>query len=157
MATYQSYQVADIKSGRGSRLHPSEFGGRLRVAYGRFIAPPTGVPVGDVIELVSLPKGARFLSYCINYSSLYPGTGGDVRADIGDHLHYARYTAAISLNLNTGAFAFPFIYVDTGARREPVYGQGYLYTADTMITARVQENSIVGNGVFQIVVFYSVD
>lgn len=154
MATQYSLQVADLKGGKADKLQPSELGGRIRVAYGRFITPPAGLQVGDVVEMVPVPKGARVLAIYNNNAPFSTGPGA-AGADIGDADNPTRYATA--LFLDTFQSLFVPLDLDTGFQREPAHGHGYVYPHDSFITYRVTGEAWAGNAALQTIVYYVVD
>lgn len=155
MATYSSYQVTDIDATAPQKLQPSELGGRVRVAYGRFTTPSAGLPVGDIVRMVKVPKGARLVAIFHAFAGMSSGAGV-AGADIGDSDNPTRFATAV--NLDTGGSGFAPINQDTTAGlREPALGQGYIFPQETAITYRVTGEAWAGNKTINVVAFYAVD
>ncbi len=155
MATVQSYQIQDLDTIPQKNLMPSELAGRVRTAYFSFDTGASGPAVNDVIELVKVPKGARILSIYLNWEAMSSGAG-TAGADIGDSGDPDRFVTA--LNMDAAGSGFVSLRLDgTNGLREPAFGFGYQYPAESRITATVTGEAWAANASLRGFVSYVVD
>lgn len=132
---FYSDQITDVDQSTPARLvKPNELRGRARTYYFSYKTPASGAPaVGEVVQLVKVPKGARVLGLYLNWEAL-TSAGGTAGADIGDGGDADRFIAA--LNMDAAGEKAQGFRLDNSAR-EPALGFGYEYTVEDTIDATV--------------------
>lgn len=110
MASYDSTQYADTLAKPASRLKPNEWGGRVRRSWWDFTTPAGGLTVGDTVNLVTLPRGARVLGGRVGFGDMTTG-GGTATAEIGYAGAASRYAGALNVDA-----AGESDFADTAAR-----------------------------------------
>lgn len=152
---FYSDQITDIDQTKPAKMvKPNELKGRVRAAYFSYKTPAAGAPaVGEIVQLVKVPKGARIIDQYLNWEALSSGAG-TAGADIGDGGDADRFLTA--LNMDSAGEKSRGFRLDNSAR-EPALGFGYEYTAEDTIDATVTGEAWAVSKYVRGVFFYVLD
>ena len=125
MAELNSNLYTKQTANQGGKMLPVDFGGKVRVAHDVIILA-SSAGVGDKINLVRLPKGARILETSeLRFSS---GLGSSVTVKVGDAGDDDRYLAAVAPGASGAVIKLDALAFTSG---------GYVLPAETTIVATV--------------------
>lgn len=96
MATVYSAQRTNALADPSVKNKANEFAGRVRIAHGTYEA--SALPSGDVIEMFTLPDGARLIEGSLAYDAL----GSSTTLSVG----YAAHVASDGSAVNASAAAY---------------------------------------------------
>lgn len=156
MATVKSFQVTDIDAKPAVKLGPSELAGRSRKAHFSFDTGASGPAVGDIVELVELPEGARVLGISMGWEAMSSGAG-TAGADYGDSGDADRFITALNMEAASDYQPRALRVDGTNALREPAFGVGFKYSAKTRVTATVTGEAWANNATLRGTVDYQID
>lgn len=110
MTAFKSTQETKRTATPPKMLSTDEMKGRIRVAYFDFTTPADGVAIGDTVDLVTLPKGARILGG----RSAYEAMGAGATMQIGVSGDADKYFAAASVAAAGNAAIAADVATNTG-------------------------------------------
>lgn len=97
MATYSSTQYANVTATPVTLVKPNELGGRQRVAYFA-VTTSAYASSGDVINLTTLPKGARIVGGRI----VWAANAASTTLSVGTTASATRYLGATAVGASAG-------------------------------------------------------
>lgn len=144
MTAHKSDQMT--KRAAGQLLKTNEATGTRRVAFFKFTVPTATAAIGDTIDLVTLPKGARILGGTYANEAMTSG-GAAATIALGDGTTADKFLGATSVDAaGKGTFA------DTVA-----LGFGTELAVDTTIVATVSVEALAAGKILMGAVEYVVD
>ncbi len=126
MATYKSDQETKRTATPPKMLATNEMHGRVRIAYFTYTVPTGNAAVDDLVQLATIPPGARLLGGHLAFEAMSTG-GGAASVQIGDGTTADKYLGTTSVDA-AGTAVF-------GTTSALAFGQEL--TAETTITAKV--------------------
>ena len=97
MATYSSSQYANYTAVPATLVKPNELGGRSRIAYFA-VTTSAYASTGDVINLTTLPKGARIVGGRI----VWAANAASTTLSVGTTASATRYLGATAVGASAG-------------------------------------------------------
>jgi len=150
MATIKSEAV---KSG----IVPDATDGRLSVAWGFWTFDDDGGgAIGDVIQMVVIPKNARIIDIKVEWPNTFAGA---CTFDVGDGDDDDRFLAAIANGTNAGRISLYGGWANGAEIDEAINanGLGYTYTAEDTIDITCEGAAAATGDLFALCVIYSVE
>tara|TARA_A100001391_G_scaffold166706_1_gene126901 strand:- start:259 stop:720 length:462 start_codon:yes stop_codon:yes gene_type:complete len=153
MATVYSTQRTNTRATPAVMNKANEMGGRVRVAHGVYEA--SSLASGDVIEMFTLPDGARLLEGSLAHDAL----GGSTTLSVG----HAAYKNADGTAVAAAAAAYKAAAASTSAQKVDILatlalGSGSELDADedgVIVTATM--GGAAGTGTIEVTIKYVVD
>jgi len=153
MATVYSAQRTNSRATPAVMNKANELAGRIRVAHGTYEA--SSLASGDVIEMFTLPDGARLLEGSLAHDAL----GGSTTLSVG----YAAHTNAAGTAVSAAAAAYKAAAASTAAQKVDILATlalGSGTETDTnedgvVITATM--GGAAGTGTIEVTIKYVVD
>lgn len=153
MATVYSAQRTNSRATPAVMNKANELAGRIRVAHGTYEA--SSLASGDVIEMFTLPDGARLLEGSLAHDAL----GGSTTLSVG----YAAHTNAAGTAVSASAAAYKAAAASTSAQKVDILATlalGSGTETDTnedgvVITATM--GGAAGTGTIEVTIKYVVD
>jgi hypothetical protein len=153
MATVYSAQRTNSRATPAVMNKANELAGRIRVAHGTYEA--SSLASGDVIEMFTLPDGARLLEGSLAHDAL----GGSTTLSVG----YAAHTNAAGTAVSAAAAAYKAAAASTSAQKVDILATlalGSGTETDTnedgvVITATM--GGAAGTGTIEVTIKYVVD
>jgi len=153
MATVYSAQRTNSRATPAVMNKANELAGRIRVAHGTYEA--SSLASGDVIEMFTLPDGARLLEGSLAHDAL----GGSTTLSVG----YAAHTNAAGTAVSAAADAYKAAAASTSAQKVDILATlalGSGTETDTnedgvVITATM--GGAAGTGTIEVTIKYVVD
>ena len=153
MATVYSTQRTNSRATPAVMNKANELAGRIRVAHGTYEA--SSLASGDVIEMFTLPDGARLLEGSLAHDAL----GGSTTLSVG----YAAHTNAAGTAVSAAAAAYKAAAASTSAQKVDILATlalGSGTETDTnedgvVITATM--GGAAGTGTIEVTIKYVVD
>lgn len=154
MATTYTTQAAKINdlANTYAPLKPNELHGRVRVAFFQETCVGSEA-IGDIIRLTKLPAGSRVVDFKFCCEDIGAATA---TLGIGDADDSDRLVSAIAV-ASAVAFGAASTILRTPTTETPDIGFGYVYDAETWITATVQTAALDAASNFWGAIFYVVD
>ena len=153
MATVYSTQRTNSRATPVVMNKANELGGRIRVAHGVYEA--SSLASGDVIEMFTLPDGARLLEGSLAHDAM----GSSTTLSVG----HAAYKNADGTAVSAGAAAYKAAAASTSAQKVDIIatlalGSGTELDADedgVIVTATM--GGAAGTGTIEVTIKYVVD
>ncbi len=144
MAEHNSPLYTKQTAALGGKMLPTDFGGRVRCVRD-CVELVSSAAIGDVINLIRLPKGAKLL----DDSELYfpAGLGASVTVKVGDSGDDDRYLAAVAVGNTAKTIRLDALKLSAG----------YALTAEDVITLTVGVAAIAANTKIGVNLKYVVD
>lgn len=153
MATVYSAQRTNSRATPAVMNKANELAGRIRVAHGTYEA--SSLASGDVIEMFTLPDGARLLEGSLAHDAL----GGSTTLSVG----YAAHTNAAGTAVSAAAAAYKAAAASTSAQKVDILAT--LALGSGTVTDTNEDGMIVtatmggaaGTGTIEVTIKYVVD
>ena len=153
MATVYSAQRTNSRATPAVMNKANELAGRIRVAHGTYEA--SSLASGDVIEMFTLPDGARLLEGSLAHDAL----GGSPTLSVG----YAAHTNAAGTAVSAAAAAYKAAAASTSAQKVDILatlalGSGTeTDTNEDGVVITVTMGGADGTGTIEVTIKYVVD
>jgi len=153
MATVYSTQRTNSRATPAVMNKANELAGRIRVAHGTYEA--SSLASGDVIEMFTLPDGARLLEGSLAHDAL----GGSTTLSVG----YAAHTNAAGTAVSAAAAAYKAAAASTSAQKVDILatlalGSGTeTDTNEDGVVITVTMGGAAGTGTIEVTIKYVVD
>ncbi len=153
MATVYSAQRTNSRATPAVMNKANELAGRIRVAHGTYEA--SSLASGDVIEMFTLPDGARLLEGSLAHDAL----GGSTTLSVG----YAAHTNAAGTAVSAAAAAYKAAAASTSAQKVDILatlalGSGTeTDTNEDGVVITVTMGGAAGTGTIEVTIKYVVD
>tara|TARA_B100001057_G_scaffold390071_2_gene397955 strand:- start:752 stop:1213 length:462 start_codon:yes stop_codon:yes gene_type:complete len=153
MATVYSVQRTNTRAIPIVKNKPNEMSGRLRVAHGVYEA--SSLASGDVIEMFTLPDGARLLEGSLAHDAM----GGSTTLSVG----YAAHNNAAGTAVSASAAAYKAAAASTSAQKVDILatlalGSGTEIDADADgVIVTTTMGGAAGTGTIEVTIKYVLD
>lgn len=153
MATVYSAQRTNSRATPAVMNKANELAGRIRVAHGTYEA--SSLASGDVIEMFTLPDGARLLEGSLAHDAL----GGSTTLSVG----YAAHTNAAGTAVSAAPAAYKAAAASTSAQKVDILatlalGSGTeTDTNEDGVVITVTMGGAAGTGTIEVTIKYVVD
>ena len=153
MATVYSTQRTNSRATPAVMNKANELAGRIRVAHGTYEA--SSLASGDVIEMFTLPDGARLLEGSLAHDAL----GGSTTLSVG----YAAHTNAAGTAVSAAPAAYKAAAASTSAQKVDILatlalGSGTeTDTNEDGVVITVTMGGAAGTGTIEVTIKYVVD
>ena len=153
MATVYSAQRTNTRANPTVKNKANELGGRVRIAHGTYEA--SSLASGDVIEMFTLPNGARLIEGSLAHDAL----GASTTLSVG----YAAHTSSAGAAVAASAAAYKAAAASTSAQKVDILatlalGSGSVIDANQdgeIVT--VTMGGAAGTGTIEVTILYVVD
>ena len=153
MATVYSVQRTNTRAIPIVKNKPNEMSGRVRVAHGVYEA--SSLASGDVIEMFTLPDGARLLEGSLAHDAM----GGSTTLSVG----YAAHNNAAGTAVSASAAAYKAAAASTSAQKVDILatlalGSGTEIDADADgVIVTTTMGGAAGTGTIEVTIKYVLD
>jgi len=153
MATVYSVQRTNTRATPITKNPANAMGGRVRIAHGVYEA--SSLASGDVIEMFTLPDGARLIEGSLAHDAL----GGSTTLSVG----YAAHTNAAGTAVSAAAAAYKAAAASTGAQKIDIIatlalGSGTVTdTNEDGVIVTATMGGAAGTGTIEVTIKYAVD
>ena len=153
MATVYSVQRTNTRANPITKNPANAMGGRVRIAHGVYEA--SSLASGDVIEMFTLPDGARLIEGSLAHDAL----GSSTTLSVG----YAAHTNAAGTAVSAAAAAYKAAAASTSAQKVDIIatlalGSGTVTdTNEDGVIATVTMGGAAGTGTIEVTIKYAVD
>ena len=153
MATVYSVQRTNTRATPITKNPANAMGGRVRIAHGVYEA--SSLASGDVIEMFTLPDGARLIEGSLAHDAL----GSSTTLSVG----YAAHTNAAGTAVSAAAAAYKAAAASTSAQKVDILatlalGSGTVTdTNEDGVIATVTMGGAAGTGTIEVTIKYAVD
>ena len=153
MATVYSVQRTNTRATPITKNPANAMGGRVRIAHGVYEA--SSLASGDVIEMFTLPDGARLIEGSLAHDAL----GGSTTLSVG----YAAHTNAAGTAVSAAAAGYKAAAASTSAQKVDILatlalGSGTVTdTNEDGVIATVTMGGAAGTGTIEVTIKYAVD
>jgi len=153
MATVYSVQRTNSRATPITKNPANAMGGRVRIAHGVYEA--SSLASGDVIEMFTLPDGARLIEGSLAHDAL----GSSTTLSVG----YAAHTNAAGTAVSAAAAAYKAAAASTSAQKVDIIatlalGSGTVTdTNEDGVIATVTMGGAAGTGTIEVTIKYAVD
>ena len=153
MATVYSVQRTNTRATPITKNPANAMGGRVRIAHGVYEA--SSLASGDVIEMFTLPDGARLIEGSLAHDAL----GSSTTLSVG----YAAHTNAAGTAVSAAAAAYKAAAASTSAQKVDIIatlalGSGTVTdTNEDGVIATVTMGGAAGTGTIEVTIKYAVD
>jgi len=153
MATVYSVQRTNTRATPITKNPANAMGGRVRIAHGVYEA--SSLASGDVIEMFTLPDGARLIEGSLAHDAL----GGSTTLSVG----YAAHTNAAGTAVSAAAAGYKAAAASTSAQKVDILatlalGSGTVTdTNEDGVVVTTTMGGAAGTGTIEVTIKYAVD
>ena len=153
MATVYSVQRTNTRATPITKNPANAMGGRVRIAHGVYEA--SSLASGDVIEMFTLPDGARLIEGSLAHDAL----GGSTTLSVG----YAAHTNAAGTAVSAAAAGYKAAAASTSAQKVDILatlalGSGTVTdTNEDGVIVTATRGGAAGTGTIEVTIKYAVD